>query len=310
MACTNKATKNPNLVFSSIILPSKMSEINAMLLMHSIRSFAGSLSQNPLWCFFPEGDDKISQSCMESLDELGVKLIPFEIEKQDLEFPFVSLAYSAAKAESIAQGSIEIIAWLNPNTVVLNEPIDFILSKDKSLGFRPVHHTLIGSRYNEQLDSFWSLIYRYCDVPNERVFPMMTHVDNTLIRPYFNAGILVARPEKNLLRKWRDTYLKIYRKPPFQKFYQMDKRYKIFIHQAVLSGVILSTLTTSEIHELPSTYNYPIHLYEEDMTEHRPTRLEELITFRHEGFYKDPRWIEKIPAQEPLKHWLIEQTSY
>ena len=125
MACTNKATKNPNLVFSSIILPSKLSEINAMLLMHSIRSFAGSLSQNPIWCFFPENNDKISQNCKKRLDELDVKLIPFEIEKQDLEFPFVSLAYSSAKAESIAQGSIEIIAWLNPNTVVLNEPIDF-----------------------------------------------------------------------------------------------------------------------------------------------------------------------------------------
>ncbi len=79
------------------------------------------------------------------------------------------------------------------------------------------------------------------------------------------------------------------------------------MHQAVLSGIILSTLGTEEIQELPPTYNYPLHLHAQDVSEHRPSDLEELVTFRHEGFYEDPEWIRKMPAKESLKHWIAER---
>jgi N-acyl-L-homoserine lactone synthetase len=54
-------------------------------------------------------------------------------------------------------------------------------------------------------------------------------------------------------------------------------------------------------------YNYPIHLYDEDATGRRPSGLEELVTFRHEGFYDEPDWEEKMPAREPLKRWIRER---
>jgi hypothetical protein len=165
----------------------------------------------------------------------------------------------------------------------------------------------MGSRYDEPLDAFWTLIYRYCNVPETRVFPMMTHVDGTRIRPYFNAGLLVTRPERHLLQGWHDVFFRVYQEPSFQKSYQKDERYAVFIHQAVLSGVILSTLETGEIQELPPTYNYPLHLHAQDVTDHRPSCLEELVTFRHEGFYADPEWINKMPAGEPLKQWIAKR---
>ena len=81
----------------------------------------------------------------------------------------------------------------------------------------------------------------------------------------------------------------------------------IFIHQAVLSGVILSTFAADEIQELPTTYNYPLHLHKQDVTNHRPSRLEELVTFRHEGFYQDPEWTTKMPTKAFLKQWIAER---
>jgi len=200
-------------------------------------------------------------------------------------------------------------AWLDSNTLVLNEPQEFLLPPTKSLGFRPVHHTLIGSRYAERLDPFWTQVYDFCQVPQDRVFPMVTHVDATQIRPYFNAGILITRPTNRLFQIWHDTFFELYQKPQCQEFYQRDKRYEIFIHQAALSGVILSMFPTEELLELPSTYNYPLHLFDEDTSSTRPSSLEELITIRHEGFYQDPNWLNKIPAQKTLKNWIIERLS-
>jgi hypothetical protein len=307
MVSAEGVEKREELTISSIVYPRRSSETNALLLAESIRAFAGSLSRSSIWCFTPELGEPLSRAFMERLQPLDVTLIPFEFDREVLRFPFTAEAHAASLAESKALGKADILAWLNPNSVVLNEPKDFLLGEGQSLGYRPVHHTLVGSRFDEPLDPFWKLIYRYCDVPKDRVFPMKTHVDDTVIRPYFNAGFIIARPEKGLLRAWRDTYLRVYREPPLQELYRQDGRYRIFVHQAVLSGVILSTFSTDEIHELPPVYNYPLHLYGEDITDHRPSSLEELVTIRHEGFHEDPRWIEKMPAGEPLKRWIHER---
>jgi len=307
MALVEGDKERKKLMFTSVVFPIKSSETNAMLLTESIRAFAGSLSRNPIQCFNPEYGRQLSQTVKKRLLALNVTLSQFKIDSEILRFPFTAEVTAAALAESMACGKTDFLAWLGTNTVVLQEPKDLILQDDKNLGYRPVHHTLVGSRYDEPLDPFWTLIYRYCNVPEDRIFPMKTHVDGTRIRPYFNAGSLVVRPEKHLFRAWRDTFFKAYREPSFQGFYQQDQRYAVFMHQAVLSGIILSTLGTEEIQELPPTYNYPLHLHAQDVSEHRPSDLEEFVTFRHEGFYEDPEWIRKMPAKESLKHWIAER---
>lgn len=306
MASVKGIREQEKLVFASTVFPRKHSEINALLLVESIRTFAGSLSRAPIWLFTPEYGEQLSEVVIKRLLALNVALEPFEVDAEVVQFPFTGDVYAAALAESMARGRTALLAWLNSNTIVLQEPEDLLLQEGKSLGYRPVHHINIGSRYDKPLDHFWARIYSRCKVPEDRVFPMKTHVDGLIVRPYFNAGFHVTRPEGNLLREWRDVFLKVYKEPDFQELYQRDELYKIFIHQAVFSGVILSTLATDEIQELPSRYNYPLHLHSEDVTEYRPSSMEELITIRHEGFYKDPEWIKKMPAKEPLKKWITE----
>jgi len=302
-----KPEKGKGLVFASTVFPRGGSETNALILAESIRAFAGSFNRAPIWFFTPEHGERLSEAASERLHDLDVTLIHFEVDPEVERFPFTSESIAAALAESRAYGIADFLAWLNANTLVLREPEDFLLPDEKRLGYRPVHHTNVGSRYGEDLDPFWTLVYRYCDVPEDRVFPMATHVDGEVLRPYFNAGCHVSRPGKQLLRIWRDTFLEVYREPALQELYQQDGRYRIFIHQAVLSGVILSTLATDELQKLPPEYNYPLHLHAEDVTDHRPSLLEELVTIRHEGFYDDPEWIEKMPAREPLKRWIAER---
>jgi hypothetical protein len=292
------------LAFASIVFPGESSETNAILLAESIRSFGGDLSENPINFYTPRDGMRLSEAFRERLSGLGGTLVPFVIDDEPLGFPFMAHAFAAARAEEDA--NVGILAWLSPNTVVLGEPGDFLLGEGVSLGFRPVHHTLIGSRFDEPLDSFWSLIYELCGVPEERVFPMETHVDGATLRPYFNSGILVTRPGRGLMKAWRKKYVEVYDEPALRGFYGKDSMYRVFVHQAVLSGVILSELGTDELLELPPSYNYPLHLHGEDVTDGRPVAMEELVTMRHEGFYSDPLWFERMPAGDSLKKWLVE----
>jgi hypothetical protein len=295
-----------NLIFCSVIFPGPHTEVNSLLLSESIRAFGGALSQNPIWFFMPDYGKQLTETSKKQLRKLDVQVTLVEIEKEKLAFFFVGELVSLAEIEKMCIGNTHTLAWLDANTILLHEPKELLLSDGKSFGYRPVHHLLIGPRFDQALDPFWAQIYHYCQVPPERVFPMRPVVEDTQMRPYFNAGILLVRSERGLFRKWCDVFLNLYQHPVFRNFYEQDQRYGIFMHQAVLAGVVLSHLELEEMLELPETYNYPIHLYEQDTTG-RPALIDEMITFRHEDFYEDDDWQQKIPASNSLKQWLAEQ---
>ena len=295
------------LVFTSVVTPGRSSETDAVLLAESIRAFAGCLSESPIWFYVPGNGDEVSSEAEDRLLALDVELVHFRVDKECARFFFVPQAVAAARAEERAEGEAALMAWMLPNTLVLREPRDLLLPGGKSVGYRPVHHTNVGSRIKAPLDAFWGLVYARCGVTEDRVFPMKTHVDGETLRPYINAGLLAARPERRLMRGWRDLFLRLHREPDFEEQYRRDERYKIFIHQALLSGLVLSSFGREELLELPPTYNYPMHLYDEDATGRRLGSLEELVTLRHEGFYEDPNWEEKMPAREPLRRWIADR---
>jgi len=58
-----------------------------------------------------------------------------------------------------------------------------------------------------------------------------------------------------------------------------------------------------ELQELPFTYNYPLHLYDESPRDLRTQNLNDLITAR----YEKPSVLETIPFHDPLKSWLMDQ---
>jgi hypothetical protein len=134
---------------------------------------------------------------------------------------------------------------------------------------------------------------------------METCVGDHVIRPYFNAGMLVARPELGLFTTWWDRFEALYNHPEFQPFYERDERYAIFIHQAVLSAVILVLLEKEEMLELPLTVNYPLNLHHSEMPpERQPKTLNDLITCRIEDVENLEETLKGVEVKEPLKGWL------
>jgi hypothetical protein len=303
MAFAQEHSKD-KLIFTTVVYPNRRSETNTKLLVESIRDFAGTLSQAPVWCFVPQYEKELSSTLRTRLSELNARLIRFEADEATLSFFFAADIQAAAIAESMSLDKTDNLVWLSSNTLILHEPKAFLLPDEKDLAYRPVHHINVGSAYDKPLDPFWKLIYQYCNTPEDRLFPMKTHVDDLTIRPYFNAGILVTKPKNRLFGTWRDVFFSVFQKPELVQLYKQDQRYVIFVHQVILSGLILAMFTEERIEELPHVYNYPGHLYQEDVTISRPALLDELVTLRHEGFYLDPDWTQKMPASESLKEWL------
>jgi hypothetical protein len=299
-----------HLIFATPIAPGA-AEREAVLLSRCIRTFGGALAENPIWALAPCDASELSGATRDALQALGIELLPFAIDAAALDFPFAVKAYAAAAAEQAARGRADLLAWLDSDTLVLQEPQALLLGSEKALACCPIHHLRIGPRYDIPLDPFWRLVYGVCAVPEDRVFLMHTAVGGEHIRPHINAGLLAVRPERRVLTAWRDTFDRVYRHPAFEQFYEQNVRYRIFIHQAILSGTALSILAPQEFLVLPGSYNYPLHLNAEFPPERAAANLKALVTCRYDGwgFFEAPGWQEVILIDEPLRGWLVREVS-
>jgi hypothetical protein len=136
---------------------------------------------------------------------------------------------------------------------------------------------------------------------------MTGSVDENVIRPYFNAGFLDVRPERGLLRAWRDNFERLYLQDDFKTFYQKDDLYAIFVHQAVLAGTLLNKLERQELYEFHHHVNYPLHMHDDYPASRRPVYVNDLVSLRYEQIFQKPDWKDRIPLKPPLTAWLEAQ---
>jgi len=294
-----------NLIYTTLAVPGK-SELDTLLLVESLRTFGGELASNPTWVLVPAGLGPLSNDTQRKLAQLNTAVISFEIDPEWFKFPFAAKVAAAAFIESQASGQTERLVFMDRDTIMLREPAEFLIDPVISLGYRPVHHQLIGSTWGSALDAFWALIYEVCAVPEENLFPMLTHTGEQ-IRPYFNAGIFVTRLENGLLAQWQQVFLEWYRQPQFKAFYEQDQLYAIFMHQAIFTGVLLHHLKPAQVLEFSPRINYPLHLHDDIPLDQLPAAIDDLVTVRYEDIFDGPDWWEQFSISQPLKNWLFAQ---
>jgi len=290
------------LVFASLAAPGA-TERAAFMLVESIRAFGGAYSNSPVLILYPRVGPGLSHATQARFTDLGAETISFDIPLERLTFPFASKVYGAGAAEEAAISRGALLCWMDPDSLVLREPGALILEPAAALGYRPVDKVLIGSPYEAPLDDFWMQIYSECGVHEHSVFPMAASVDDVVLRPYFNAGMLVVRPERGLLGSWGVQFKRLHGLAKFEPFYQAQELYRLFMHQAVLAGTILASLGRHEIQELPYTVNYPLHLHPDYPATRRPHTISEIITCRYDTAFDADDW-RSLPIEEPLRAWL------
>jgi hypothetical protein len=233
----------------------------------------------------------------------------FEIDPGWQGIPFATKVAASAVAEELSGEQGRLLVWLDPDTIFFRQPDEMLLPKGKALACRPVDHQLIGSPVDQPLDRFWLDVYRLCGVSESRLFTMTTSADEVPIRPYINAGCLVVRPEFGLLQAWRQRFDQALVSALFEPYFQQDILYRIFLHQAILSGVLLSLLSEDQIHILSHLVNYPMHMHTRYPTDRRPARMNDLISGRYDTFFDDSQWPASFASDEPLRHWLADRLA-
>jgi hypothetical protein len=276
------------------------------LLAASIRTFAGACEDAPVRLYAPAGLIAEGSETLKSLAALGVEVRHSTAPAAALWFFFAAKVYAAAQAEADAVGEATILAWLDDDTIVLQQPDEFLLPAGKSLGYRPVMHKNVGLLYDDPMDAFWGRAFALLGVEESSVFPVVTPADGDTLRTYVNAGCLAVRPERGLLRKWATCFSVLHRDPDLTEMCRQDRAKRIFIHQVALAGAILTHLARPEMVELSDRINYPI-FFESKFGAKRDFRdLTGVVTVRHEAYFNDPApdWERQLRGPADRIAWI------
>lgn len=273
-------------------------KLAARLLIDSLRTFGGEIGRSPVWVFNQQPYDPASRL----LETYGVEVIPLVVPPHLQTYLYGDKVYACARAEQLAPAGVHSLVWIDASCLVVNPPVLYDLGGALDAAFRPVHIRNIGLPAGDPVDPYWQKVYAAFGVTD--IAPTVeSFADRQLLRAYFNTHSFVVDPAKGLLCRWLAEFEKLVADSEFQAGACQGKLHKIFLHQAVLSALIVTSLDWPRLRILPPDYNYPYHLHSSLAPDLKAQALNDLVTFTLEEDWVDPATITGVEIREPLRFW-------
>jgi hypothetical protein len=276
----------------------------ARLLVDSIRSFGGALSDRPIWLF----EVNPQETPCDDLEEPGVHLFPLSVPEKVRHYWFADKVCACARAEELADPGNQSLVWLSCDSLIIQPPLLFHLAQMYDAAVRPVHIRNVGLLASAEVDDYWNKVYEAVGVPDIES-TVESFVDAQRIRSYYNSHALAVDPSKGLFRRWYECFELLVCDGEFQSGPCQDDRHRIFLHQAVLSALIASSLKAERICHLPPEYTYPYNLQGRVPSGRRARVLNDLVSIAYEDRPLNPAAVQDIEIHEPLRSWLSTRTK-
>jgi hypothetical protein len=271
----------------------------AKLLVDSLRAFGGPLADSEMWVFKA---DSVRLPWGDAVDSM-TEVVELSVPERLRGYPFAEKVCACSEAERVSAGSTESLVWASSDTIILGPPVLYELGMWHDAAFRPVHVRNVGLRADAPIDAFWR---RVCDAVWLSDIDQLVEsfVDGETIRAYFNSHSCSVNPSLGLFRAWRDSFEEVVRDESFQSGPCSDELHRIFLHQAVLSALVVRSVLPGRLRLLPQEYSYPYNLHGSVPEVRRAKRLDDLVTVVYEGQPLIPGRITDIEVSEPLRSWL------
>jgi glyoxylase-like metal-dependent hydrolase (beta-lactamase superfamily II) len=204
--------------------------------------------------------------------------------------------------------------------MVLQPPNSYDLRDGAGAAVAPVTLNNVGQPASEPVDAYWGPIYERCGLDPKDAFTVETFVDSKSIRAWLNCGMFSVRADLGLFRQWATILEEFVRNEEYQRSAITDGVHKTFLHQAVISSLIVAQLDKSEIRMLPEGYNYPLFCHDLEFTTQtgdtykipaskRVDRFSDLTSmFSETLFLAHPDWVKYVPSiEEPMRSWMLDE---
>ena len=287
--------QNDNRIHYITAITSQVEAQQVKLLIESLRRFGGRLGEYPVWLFCT------NMKFSEGITESGtLKLFHLKMDLPLSHYPLAEKVFACALAEEMAAlAGVKTLIWLNPDCLIFNPPELLILGDKFDAAFRPVHIRNVGSLANEPIDGYWQRVYEVVRV-NQVPYTIESYVDGQILQPYFNQHCFAINPAKGILQAWRAYFLTLLLDKEFQENFCNDESHHIFLHQVVLSALLMKSIEQRRILILPPEYSYPLHLQDKLPATKRVQSLNQLVCM----VYEDDTVLDGVDIPEPNLSWL------
>jgi hypothetical protein len=240
-------------------------------------------------------------------ESLGVRVLPLTVPDKVARYHYGAKVCACAQAEDLVAPAVRSLIWLAPEFFIVHPPPLLDLAPSFDAAVRPVHFKNVGLLATEPLDDFWKQIYETVGT-NDVHPPVESFLDALRLRPYFNTHAFALDPQKGLCRRWLDCFETLVCDRAFQLRACSDPPHQVFLHQAILSAIIVTMLGPHRIRTLPPEYSYPYNLHPSVPLDRRALALDDLVTVAYDDRSLDPRVVDDIDVHEPLRSWLFART--
>lgn len=275
----------------------------ARLLIDSLRAFGGSLRHLPIWVF-ETNPDKVS--CASMTGE-GVEIIRLDTPEPLRSYIFGHKVSACARAEELAPYARALI-WIDAACLVVQPPSLLDLDASCDAALRPVHIRNVGLPDGAPIDAFWQGVYHSAGVPDVR-FEVECFIDPQRLRAYFNTAVFALRPAAGIFHLWLEAFERLVRDQAYQNSACPDDLHQIFLHQAILSALLVTHIEPARIRLLPPDYSYPLHLHPRVAPEQRPAALNDLSVVVYEELDIQGSELNGMPVRDPLAGWIASRSQ-
>jgi hypothetical protein len=219
---------------------------------------------------------------------------------------FADKVYACAQAEELVDGRIQSLIWIDPACLIIRPPLLFHLDRSADAAVRPVHIRNVGLATTEPLDGFWEKVYETVGVQDVQI-AVESFVDGQQIRAYYNSHAFSVDPSAGLLGRWLESFEALVCDEEYQTSSCQDEAHRVFLHQAVLSALLATSLEPARLRALPPDYNYPYNLHLSVPLDRRARALNDAVCITYEDRSLDPNVVDDIGIHDPLRSWLSER---
>jgi hypothetical protein len=280
-------------------ISSREEEQAVRLLVGSIRSFGGAYSTAAIYVGVANPAVASGQSLVSNVTGLVTLDIPSAIRS----FPFSTKVCASGQVEPLVEAEADWLVWIDPRAMLVSPPLAVDAPAGMCLSIRPVHYQNVGSAIRQPLDGFWRTIYQQAGVDTNRVWSVRSFMEGAELRAYYNCAFMAARPNRGLFRAWKQVFVTLLSDPVLRLRVSADAQHSTYLHQAVLSAVILAHLSHEEIQTLPVHYGYPLSVQSSIPRDRRANLLGELALALYEGSLRS--CLAGITVDPEYQVWLV-----
>ena len=183
-------------------------ETQTIRMIESLRRWGGRFASCPVYAVTPRFGSPISKQTRQIFDKFQVEYIRFHEPSQYSWNKFLNKLLALSAVEKLAK--TEYVGWLDSDSLIINEPDQFIFDVNDNFLACPSDKLNIGtSGKDDPNDLYWQEICKCLGIDIETVPWINSEPEGIKIRFYLNSGVFIYRRSTNFAQHYLETFIRL-----------------------------------------------------------------------------------------------------